>query len=70
MLGIITKHSKSALSYVLGLLFSRYPNASSLDAWIARLDESLSSTDASYFWLTLLHDSQVKREAMRRPGNR
>ena len=32
VLGMITKHNKSALFYVQRLLFSRYPNASSLDA--------------------------------------
>jgi hypothetical protein len=34
------KHSASNLSDVLRL-FSGYPNASSLDAWLARLDESV-----------------------------
>jgi len=41
VLGMITKHNKSALFYVQRLLFSRYPNASSLDAWLARPDESV-----------------------------
>ena len=70
VLGMITKHSKSTLFYVRQLMFSRYPNVSSLDAWLARIGESLSSTDTSHVWLTRLHASQVQRETMRQLGNR
>ena len=58
---MLTKHYKSTLFYVQRLLFSRYQNASSLDACLARLNESLSSTDASYFWPKRLHASQIER---------
>lgn len=67
---MITNHSKSTLLYVQRLLFIRYPNASSLDAWFARRDKSLSSTYASHVWGTWLQASQAQQEMMREPGNR